>query len=196
MRVLVACEFSAVVRDSFRARGHDAWSCDFLDSEGDNEYHIKGDARGVVGAGWDLLIAHPPCTYLASSGVSWLQRTPGRWELMLEAVDFFNTLLNAPIHRIAVENPRMHGYAQLRLGQPSQTIHPWQYGHGESKTTCLWLKHLPLLKPTDIVQIQKYAVHNMPQRRSRRQDRSRTYKGIAEAMASQWGRLNSKGERA
>jgi hypothetical protein len=195
MRVLVACEFSGVVRDAFRARGHDAWSCDLLPSERGPMWHIKGDVLQYLDLEWDLMIAHPPCTFLANSGVKWLykggkgtDRDFVRWNDMVEGAVFFADLLNAPIPRIAVENPIMHGYAREIIGgRPTQTIQPWQFGHGETKATQLWLKNLPPLTPTNIVPGREQRVHLMPPGPERWRERSRTFPGIAEAMAEQWG---------
>ncbi len=197
-RVLIACEFSGVVRDAFRAAGHDAWSCDLEPSEGDQRWHYQGDVRHALGRQprgvtdhWDLMIAHPPCTYLANSGVRWLYGGKGtvpdfeRWQQMADAAKFFRMLLDAPVERIAVENPIQHRHA----GLPKQTqiIQPWQYGHGEVKATCLWLKNLPLLQPTDIVEGRSPRVHYASPGPDRWKERSRTLPGIARAMAEQWG---------
>lgn len=205
MRVLVACEYSGVVRDAFRALGHDAVSCDLLQSERPGP-HVVGDVLDVLGDGWDLMVAHPPCTYLANSGVRWLyaggrgtaERDPVRWEAMLSAAGFFRELLTAPIPRVAVENPVMHGFARELIGHhPTvQTIQPWQFGHPESKTTQLWLRGLPPLVPTRIL-TRPASGHWDNQTASgqnrlgpspdRWRERSRTYQGIADAMADQWG---------
>ena len=197
MRVLVACEYSATVRDAFRARGHDAWSCDLLPTDGDPEWHIVGDALETIEKGWDLLIAHPPCTFLTNSGVTWLHKDPARWAKLDEAAAFFRVLLNAPVDRIAVENPIMHKYAKERIGgiKQSQVIQPWMFGHTEQKATCLWLKNLPLLTPTNNVKAemdalpdnQRQRLHYLPPSADRWKLRSTTFKGIAEAMAEQWG---------
>ena len=193
MRVLVACEFSGIVRDAFIARGHDAMSCDLLPTERPGP-HYQGDIFDVLGDGWDLMVAHPPCTYLALSGVRWLYggkgtvRDPDRWRMMEWAAMFFGDLLNAPIPRVAVENPIMHGHGRDIIGGgPSQTIQPWQFGHPETKATCLWLKGLPKLTPTNIVPGREQRVHRMPPGPDRWRERSRTFPGIAEAMAEQWG---------
>lgn len=196
MKVLVACEFSATVRDAFRSGGHDAWSCDLLPCEGDQRWHIQGDVLPILVADWDLMVAHPPCTYLANSGVRWLyggkgtERDSARWALMEEGAAFFDALLSAPIPRIAVENPVMHGHARARiLTQPDtiQTIQPWMFGHGEVKATQLWLKGLPRLTPTDVVQGREARVHRMAPSPDRWRERSRFFAGIASAMADQWG---------
>ena len=190
MKILVACEFSGRVRDAFAERGHDAISCDFLDSERPGK-HYKGDIRDYFKTHMgktDLLIAHPPCTYLCNSGVRWLHTVKGRWDQMVEAAEFFKLLLNMDIPKIAVENPIPHKYALEVISKKyDQIIQPYQFGCGETKATCLWLKNLPLLKPTNIV-FERYArVHRLPPSKNRWKERSRTYKGIAEAMASQWG---------
>jgi hypothetical protein len=197
MKVLVACESSGTVRRAFRERGHDAWSCDILPADDSSEYHIQGDATALLGEGWDLLIAHPPCTYLANSGVSWLHRDESRWEKMREGAALFRKFWESDIPRIAVENPIMHKYAKeaIGCGQQSQVIQPWMFGHMEQKATCLWLKGLPLLVPTDNVKEQTMAlpdserqrVHWLPPSKDRWKERSKTFDGIAQAMASQWG---------
>jgi len=191
-RVLVACEFSGVVRDAFLARGHDAWSCDLLPSERPGP-HLIGNAALHCRNGWDLMIAHPPCTYLANSGVRWLivdgVMIYERACDLHRAIDFFNALASAPIERIALENPIPHKYAKQGIGQYSQIIHPWQHGHGETKSTCLWLKNLPKLVPTNIVSGRVARVHREPPSADRWKARSRTLQGIADAMADQWGSL-------
>ena len=161
MRVLIACEFSGVVRDAFRERGHDAWSCDLLPTEREGP-HIQGNVLPVAANTWDLLIAHPPCTFLCNSGVRWLIGNKGRWKAMNSAAAFFNALLIGPVPRIAVENPIQHGYARDILPLYQQLIQPWQFGHGETKATCLWLKNLPPLMPTEIVRGRRATVHRMP----------------------------------
>lgn len=158
MRVLIACEFSGIVRDAFTALGHDAWSCDLLPSERPGQ-HIEGSVLDYLEDDWDLMIAHPPCTYLTNAGARWLykggkgtEKDPVRWEEMLKGAEFFKLLLNCGIPRIAVENPIMHSYARDLVKQnKSQTIQPWQFGHAETKATCLWLKGLPALVPTDVI---------------------------------------------
>lgn len=217
MRVLVACEFSGIVREAFRARGHDAWSCDLLPSETETDNHLVGDITKLRVGGfeilkwnWDLLIAHPTCTYLCNSGVRWL--APGgklnaeRHALMVQGCDFFAQLLSADIPKICVENPIMHKYARNYLqetwrclrhdARPTQTIQPYQYGHGETKRTCLWLKGLPLLAPSNadgdlfFPAMPKYRnprVHHASPGPDRWKERSRTLPGIAKAMAEQWG---------
>jgi hypothetical protein len=197
LRVLVACEYSATVRDAFRARGHDAWSCDLLPTDGDPEWHFIGDVFEVIDGGWDLMIAHPPCTYLTNSGVTWLHKDPTRWDRLDEAATFFRILLNAPIPHIAVENPIMHKYAKERIGGVKQTqvVQPWMFGHPEQKATCLWLKNLPPLVPTNNVKAemdalpdnQRQRLHYLPPSADRWKLRSTTFQGIADAMAEQWG---------
>ena len=192
MRVLVACEFSGVVRRAFAARGHDAWSCDMLPSEDRSNKHIIGDARDILNDGWDLLaVFHPPCTRLCNSGVRWLAER-NLWADLDEAAALFSAFWNAPIERIAVENPIMHRHAKERIAgyiPPAQTIQPWQFGHGETKATCLWLRGLPNLVPTNVVDGREQRVFRLPPSADRWKERSRTYPGIADAMASQWGNL-------
>jgi hypothetical protein len=194
VKVLIACEFSGVVRDAFRRCGHNAWSCDLEPAEGRSHHHLQGDCRQYLDAAWDLLIAHPPCTYLANSGVRWLYGGKGttpdpvRWQHMRDAAAFFALLLHAPIPRIAVENPIMHRHGVEIIGRRhDQSIQPWQHGHGETKATCLWLKNLPALQPTDIVDGRKPRVHYASPGPERWKERSRTLSGIARAMADQWG---------
>ena len=199
MRVLIACEYSGVVRRAFAARGHDAWSCDLLPSEDHANQHIIGDARDLLNDGWDLLmVAHPPCTRLCNSGVRWLSRPPkGKtlaqmWADLDEAANLFSAFWNAPIDRVAVENPIMHRHARERIrnfAPASQQLQPWQFGHGETKATCLWLKNLAPLRPTNIVEGRTQRVHRMSPGPNRWRERSRTYQGIADAMADQWGNL-------
>ena len=185
MRVLVACEFSGVVREAFAARGHDAWSCDLLPSEIPGQ-HFIGDVRMVLNNEplWDLMIAHPPCTHLAVSGARWFAAKRAEQE---DALRFVADLLAAPIPMIALENPV--SIISSRIRKPDQIIQPWQFGHGETKATCLWLKNLPPLVPTVIVQGREAHVHRMPPGPDRWRERSRTYWGVAHAMASQWGGL-------
>lgn len=187
--VLVACEFSGVVRDAFLALGHNAISCDLLPTESPGP-HIHGDVRDVLDRGWDMMIAHPSCQYLCNSGVRWLYCKDGsldeeRWQNMREAGEFFRLLLNAPIERICVENPIPHKHAQLP--PYSQILHPHQHGHGESKATCLWLRGLPDLKPTAIVEGRKPRVHFESPGPDRWKRRSITYTGIGDAIAKQYG---------
>lgn len=180
MRILVACEFSGTVRDAFAALGHDAWSCDLLPSETSGN-HIQGDVLSVITQGWDLMIAHPPCTHLAVSGARWMEK---KGQLVFDALDFVRALMAAPIDRICIENPV--SIISSRIRKPDQIIQPWQFGHGETKATCLWLKGLPSLKPANIVEGRENRIHRMPPSADRWKERSRTYKGIAQAMANQW----------
>lgn len=219
MKVLVACEFSGIVREAFRAVGCDAWSCDLLPSEIPGN-HIQGDVLSIIHDGWDLMIAHPPCTHLAVSGARWFGAKKAE---QADALEFVRLLMAAPIEHIAVENPI--SIISSRIRKPDQIIQPWQFGHGETKTTCLWLKNLPLLKPTDVVvpewavrsdgtihisangkrdnpthfltgrttrvlsghQLEQWnRIHKEPPGPDRWKNRSRTYKGIAQAMAEQW----------
>ena len=186
MRVLVACEYSGVVREAFRNRGHDAWSCDlYEDAEDGSEFHIKGDALQESNIGyWDLMIAHPPCTHLAVSGARHFPAkvADGRQDY---ALDFVWNLMQAPIEKICIENPI--SIISTRIRKPDQIIQPWQFGHGETKATCLWLKGLPKLIPTNIVEGREARVHRMSPGPNRWKERSRTYQGIADAMAEQWG---------
>lgn len=185
MRVLVACEFSGVVRNSFRARGHDAWSCDLLPAEDGSKYHIQGDVRRILDEGLDLMIAHPPCTHLAVSGARWFKEKQVEQE---QALEFVARLLDAPIPRIALENPI--SIISSRIRKPDQIVQPWQFGHGEVKATCLWLKGLPKLVPTDIVDGRTPRVHFASPGPDRWKERSRTLAGIGAAMADQWGSLS------
>ena len=202
-RVLIACEYSATVRDAFRARGHDAWSCDLLPTEGDPRWHIQGSVfeprpgrsemvewgdvpPPVIGMGWDILIAHPPCTHLAVSGARHFAEKQASG-VQQEALEFVQLLLDAPIPMIALENPI--SIISSRIRKPDQIIQPWQFGHGETKATCLWLKNLPKLVPTNIVEGREARVHRMPPGPDRWKERSRTFAGIAKAMADQWGKL-------
>lgn len=184
MKVLVACEYSGRVRNAFRSLGHEAWSCDLIDSEDESAHHIKGDCLEAIRDGWDLMVAHPPCTHLAVSGSRWFPEKVASGE-QKEAIEFFLALARAPISRIAIENPICIMSSVWR--QPDQVVQPWQFGHGETKATCFWLKGLPPLVPTKIVQGREPRVHHMPPGPNRWKERSRTYEGIAEAMASQWG---------
>lgn len=183
LRVLVACEFSGVVRRAFRALGHDAWSCDLLPAEDGSRNHFTGDIRHAIDwIGWDLMIAHPPCTHLAVSGARWFK---DKRQEQAEALDFVRLLMDAPIDCIAIENPI--SIISSRIRKPDQIIQPWQFGHGETKATCLWLKNLPPLVPTNIVEGREARVHKMPPGPDRWKERSRTFEGIALAMAQQWG---------
>lgn len=197
LRVLIGCEFSGTVRRAFAALGHDAWSCDLLPSEDRSNKHIVGDVRDILNDGWDLLmVAHPPCTRLCNSGVRWLSTPPpGRtlkemWRELDEAAELFSDLWNAPVPRVAIENPVMHRHAKERIrnyADFTQSVQPWQFGHGECKRTCLWLRGLPPLTPTKIVEGREQRIHLMAPGPDRWKERSRFYTGIAEAMASQWG---------
>lgn len=193
MRVLVACEYSGAVRDAFLACGHDAMSCDLLPTDAPGP-HYQGDVRDVLGDGWDMLIAFPPCTYLCSSGMHWTTRGLRDPKLTEDALAFVRLLMDAPIPRIAVENPV--GCISTRIRKPNCVIHPWQFGHAESKTTCLWLKNLPALRPTNILPLPAGGRWNnqtasgqnrLAPSPNRWKERSRTYPGIAAAMAEQWG---------
>ena len=197
MRVLVACEYSGKVREAFRKLGHDAWSCDLLPADDNSPYHIQGDVLEQLDKGWDLMIAHPPCTYLTNAGVSWLYKKEGRWDDMRDGAEFFKALLNCNIPKIAVENPIMHKYAVEIIGRrQDQVIQPWMFGHTEQKATCLWLKGLPPLTPTDNVKEEmmklspkeRQRLHYLPPSKDRWKIRSETYQGIADAMAAQWGK--------
>jgi len=196
MRVLIACEFSGTVRRAFTARGHDAWSCDLLPAEDGSNRHIVGDARDLLNDGWDLAICHPPCTRLCNSGVRWLTKAPpsrtlaDMWAELETGAALFSAFWNAEIPRIAVENPVMHKHAKALIEgyePPAQSVQPWQYGHGEVKRTCLWLRGLPVLTPTDVVEGREARVHRMPPGPNRGKERSRFFSGIADAMADQWG---------
>lgn len=205
LRVLIACEFSGIVRRAFADCGHDAWSCDLLPSEDRSNHHIVGDVRDILGDGWDLLmVAHPPCTRLCNSGVRWLSvpppgKTADQMQIELrDGADLFSDCWNAPIERIAVENPVMHRHAKALIRnyqEPAQSIQPYEYGHLETKRTCLWLKGLPLLRPTtpdvrlpaDLTERRLWSrVHRAPPSHDRWKERSRFFSGIAEAMAGQW----------
>lgn len=196
MRILVACEYSGRVRDAFIAKGHDAISCDILPSDTPGP-HIQGDVFGVIGLPWDMMIAHPPCTYLANSGVCHLHKDLTRWGKLDDGAKFFKALLEANIPKIAIENPIMHKYARDRIGcgKPSQIVQPWMFGHAEKKATCLWLKGLSVLTETNNVKTetellpknQQQRLHYLPPSPDRWKLRSTTYQGIADAMAEQWG---------
>jgi site-specific DNA-cytosine methylase len=215
VRVLVACEYSATVRDAFRARGFDAWSCDLLPSEGDPQWHLQRDVSSVVHwtrggpwrnerSDWDLLIAHPPCTYLSRAGARWWKQ-PGRDAHANAAANFVFQLRDAPIQHIAIENPI--GQLNQRWRYPDQTIQPWEFGHPFTKATCLWLKNLPPLMPTEIMaERTPYLPSNTGEGRragerfhagtaQSTRDRNRTFAGIAAAMASQWGDFLLRDER-
>lgn len=181
MKVLVACEYSGRVRDAFIRAGHDAMSCDLLPTDVPGP-HYQGDVRDVLGDGWDLMVAHPPCTHLAVSGARWFKDKQAE---QVEALEFVRLLLDAPVERIALENPV--SIISSRIRKPDQVIQPWQFGHGETKATCLWLKNLPPLVPTDIVEGRDNRIHRLPPSPDRWKLRSETYPGIAAAMAQQWG---------
>ena len=198
MRVLIACEFSGIVRDEFLKQGHDAWSCDLLRTESSNGPHYVGDVAKYLDEGWDLMIAHPPCTYLCSSGLHWNKRVEGRAEKTEEALAFVELLLNAPIKKIALENPV--GCIGTRIRKADQYIQPYEFGHDASKTTGLWLKNLPLLKPTRMIPPSRVIdgkprwANQTPAGQDKRgpsptrgKDRAVTFMGIAQAMADQWG---------
>lgn len=190
MNVLVGCECSGVVRRAFAARGHEAWSCDLLPAEDNDPRHLQADILDVLkdGYGWHLAIFRPPCTHLAVSGARWFKEKQAEQE---EALQFVRALLDAPISRICLENPV--SIISSRIRKPSQIIQPWQFGHGASKKTCLWLKNLPLLQPTEGTIKELYAnqtpsgQNKLGPSPTRAQERSRTYEGIAAAMAKQWG---------
>ncbi len=195
MKVLIACEFSGVVRDAFISRGHDAWSCDFLPTDKPGP-HITGDVLEVIGGGWDLMVAHPPCTYLCNSGVCHLHKSVNRWFELFKGAELFKSLLESSIPKIAIENPIMHGYAKQLIGEKqTQVIQPWMFGHAEQKATCLWLKGLPKLKHSknvkeDLLKLdnkQRQRLHHLPPSKDRWKIRSTTFQGIANAMAEQWG---------
>ena len=196
LRILVACEFSGIVRDAFAAKGHDAWSCDLLPTERPGN-HIQGDVLAVLNDGWDLMIGHPPCTYLTVSANKWLKDQPARKSGALvgearrnarnEAIQFFMQLWNANITKIAIENPI--GCMSSVFRKPDQVLQPWMFGHGETKATCLWVKNLPPLQPTFIVEGREQKLHYLARTPDRWKNRSRTYQGIADAMADQWGHM-------
>ena len=182
MRVIVGCEFSQIVTKAFRKRGHEAYSCDLLPTEGNSEWHFQEDIFELLKREqFDLGIFHPPCTHLAVSGARWFK---DKQEEQAEALEFVRLLMNSPIPKIAIENPI--SIISSRIRKPDQIIQPWQFGHGETKATCLWLKNLPLLKPTNVVDGRENRIHKMPPSEDRWKERSRTYPGIAEAMAIQW----------
>jgi site-specific DNA-cytosine methylase len=181
MKVLVACEFSGTVAEAFYRKGHAAMSCDLLPTESKIAPHYRGDVRDVLHQKWDLMIAHPPCTHLAVSGARWFKDKQADQE---QALEFVRLLLDSPIPRIALENPI--SIISSRIRKPDQIIQPWQFGHGETKATCLWLKNLPPLTPSNIVQGREGRVWKMPPGPDRWKHRSRTLPGIAAAMADQW----------
>ena len=181
MKILIACEFSGIVREAFRKRGHDAWSCDLLPSDIPSPYHIQDDVLKHLSDGWDMMIAFPPCTHLAVSGARWFK---DKQEEQKSAIAFFMDMIEAPIMKIVVENPI--GIMSSYYRKPDQIIQPWQFGHGETKATCLWLKNLPKLIPTNMVSGRENRIHRMPPSPQRGHLRSITYQGIADAMAEQW----------
>ena len=185
MRVLIGCEFTGTVREAFRKLGHDAWSCDLLPAEDGSEFHIQEDVRKVLYEEWDLSIQFPPCTFTCVSGARWFKQ---RTLFQESALDFISRLMLAPIEKIAIENPI--GVISTKIRKPDQIIQPYQFGHGETKATCLWLKNLPKLEPTNIVEGREQRVHKMPRTDFRGMERSRTFQGIADAMAEQWGNTN------
>ena len=194
MRVLVACEFSGTVRRAFRALGHDAYSCDLLPADdGETIQHFQGDViHRLTWTHWDLMIAHPPCTFLTVAGNKWMKpeyadKFPGRAEKREEALEFVRALMAAPIPRICIENPI--SVISSRIRKPDQVVQPWMFGHGETKATCLWLNGLPKLVPTNIVSGREQRLHKLPPSPDRWKERSRTFAGIAAAMATQWGAL-------
>ncbi len=182
MRILVACEYSGRVRDAFRSRGHYAMSADLLPTEAPGPHH-QGNVLDILGDGWDMLVAFPPCTHLCASGACWwpAKVADGRQQA---GIDFFMAMANAPIPHIAIENPV--GLMSSRWRKPDQIIQPWMFGHGETKATCLWLKRLPLLRPTNIVDGREQRLHRLPPSPDRAKLRSLTYQGVADAMGSQW----------
>lgn len=197
MKILVACEYSGTVRDAFKKLGHDAWSCDLLQTDKPGN-HFNCDVRDVLSKDWDLLIGHPPCTFLCNSGVCHLDTDKTRWKKMEEGARFFKMLWDSPIKKKCIENPIMHKYAKEIIGvSQSQIIQPYQFGHMETKATCLWLDNLPLLVPTDNVKEEmmklpknkRQRLHYLPPSPDRWKLRSLTYQGFADAMAAQWGKL-------
>ena len=189
-RILIACEFSGRVREAFRRKGWDAWSCDLLPTEIPGQ-HIQGDVLPHLMDGWDMLIAHPPCTRLCNSGVRWLAER-NLWQEMREGAEFFKRFLDCDIPIKAIENPIPHRYALEIIGRKyDQIIQPWQFGHGETKATCLWLDKLPPLTPTKIVAGREQRVFSLPPGQDRAKIRSTTYQGIADAMAAQWGDIHA-----
>lgn len=190
MKILIACEYSGTVREAFSKLGHDAWSCDILETEIPGN-HLQCDVRDILGDGWDMMIAHPPCTHLAVSGARWFKDKKVE---QAEALEFVRLLLNAPIEKIALENPISIISSHIR--KPNQIIQPWQYGHGETKATCLWLQNLPKLQPTNIVEGREQRIWKMPPGENRWKERSRTFEGIAQAMANQWGNVPTETKRS
>lgn len=185
MKVLIACEFSGIVRDAFLSRGHDAISCDFLPSERPGP-HYQGDVFDIIDQGFDLMICHPPCTHLAVSGARWFSSK--KFE-QYEAIRFAKRLLDAPVPRICLENPV--SVLSTKIRKANQVLQPWQFGHPETKATLLWLKNLPLLRPTNVVSGRSSKIHCMPPSPDRWKNRSRTYFGITRAIAEQWGNIKA-----
>jgi len=182
-RILIACEFSGIVRDAFIEKGHDAISCDIIPTEKPGP-HYQGNVLDIINDGFDLMIAHPPCTHLAVSGARWFK---DKIQEQQEALEFVNILMNSNIDKICIENPISIISSKIR--KPDQIIQPWMFGHGETKATCLWLKNLSKLQATDIVKGRESRIHRMPPSENRWKERSRTFDGIAKAMADQWGKL-------
>ena len=180
-RILIACEFSGIVRDAFIEKGHEAISCDLLPTENPGP-HYQGNVLDIINDGFDLMIAHPPCTHLAVSGARWFK---DKKQEQKEALEFVKILMNANIDKICIENPISIISSKIR--KPDQIIQPWQFGHGETKATCLWIKNLTKLEPTDVVEGRESRIHRMPPSENRWKERSRTFEGIAKAMADQWG---------
>lgn len=208
-KILIACEESQAITIEFRKLGYEAFSCDLQDCSGGHpEWHIKGDVMNIIDQGWDLMIAHPPCTYMASSGVRWLShpddkdlpfekrrphpKYPLRRDDMQKSIKFVKDLYNSNIKYVAIENPI--GVLSTQWRKPDQIIQPWQFGHGETKATCLWLKNLPLLQPTNIVEGREQKMWKLPPSEDRGKLRSKTYKGIAEAIAIQWSKILEQNE--
>ena len=192
MNVLIACEFSGVVREAFRKKGHNAFSCDIIDTKIDSPFHLKGDVFQYLKGdlSWDLLIAFPPCTYLCISGNKWMKpeykdRFPNRQQQREDGLSFVRHLMCCSVEKICIENPI--GIISSRIRKPDQVLQPWMFGHGETKATCLWLKNLPPLRPTNIVSGREARIHKMAPSPTRSMERSITYQGIADAMADQWG---------
>jgi len=188
-RILTGCEFSQIVCRAFREQEHEAYSCDLLPTEDNPAWHIQDDILKHLNDGWDLMIAFPPCTHLAVSGARWFKDKQKKQQ---QALDFVRALMEADIPRIAIENPI--GIISTKIRKPDQIIQPWMFGHGETKATCLWLKNLPLLKPTNIVEGREQRIYKMSPSADRWKNRSRTYQGIAEAMANQWGLILQENE--
>lgn len=183
MRILIACEYSGTVRDAFIRAGHDAMSCDLLPTDVPGP-HYQGDVFDIIGHGWDMMIAHPPCTHLAVSGARHFHK---KQKEQAEALEFVRRLMDAPVERIALENPI--SIISSRIRKPDQIIQPWQFGHGETKATCLWLKNLPKLTPTQVVEGREQRIWKLPPTKDRWKIRSKTFQGIADAMAEQWGQV-------